>query len=779
MPPLPLNSLFTKELVNVPVKLLYSRQELLRKIIANAAKRKTQLHIAATGDRMATTPQAFQSGKQIFDSLNKKAAFPLKTLQTGASKALSGILSKLRSATSGAKALTQNSPVASPVLTAAEEAAERYVGMPPQSGPARELYRAMRDTKRPMPHISGPSATEIEQAIIERAERAAGMPAQIVKRSGLFVDQSENRHKPYKQSNVLASPVTKSVLNKLLSSARAGGRRYVELLRGTKAQALGRKHEQLMDMLRDYPNAQLTRNFGDVADNVAENANYMAKQLQHQGLEEVAKVMGTRVSTTGAGLLGGAGIVTGLGNSMGNSKQSAASPILNGLDIKGPSAAERMLFKVWHPTHKFLFNMLRDHSKPIVGGIQKMPQKPAPLAKQSAALPEPTSRGQTKKVTLPEASPQQPDLDPEGVQMTEHDHNIHKEARFGSLLKLLAKGVYKTPRSLKALTVGGGGGYVAGRQHGHQVGLEDGREDAAKTLTDLFQKKQAFMGVGALAGMATAPNKEEEDLSIGRGALRGVGTGLGVGTGMLTGGALGGLGGAGLGAILGALSRGKYQPLGDAVSNGVAGGTGMGMLAGGLAGGAYGGYKGNKATKALLDKTAPISDKKKDKKDDDDKDVKEAAAAVLAQVQKHAADTPTPRAYSSVSTGQTQGGAPPGAYSGKVSVPVDSRPQNPIPRMPFAGRLPDVTLDEAETVNRYAGNPSIRAGYPTEQNFVPNRILVPAPAVTGDPSRKDVATAARQVARTAASPAASPHSPSRVEAQFGSPEFMRLRKKFR
>lgn len=87
----------------------------------------------------------------------------------------------------------------------------------------------------------------------------------------------------------------------------------------------------------------------------------------------------------------------------------------------------------------------------------------------------------------------------------------------------------------------------------------------------------------------------------------------------------------------------------------------MGMLAGGLAGGAYGGYKGNKATKALLDKTVPMSDKKKDKKDDDDKDVKEAAAAVLAQVQKHAADTPTPRAYSSVSTGQTQGGAPAGS----------------------------------------------------------------------------------------------------------------------
>lgn len=300
-------------------------------------------------------------------------------------------------------------------------------------------------------------------------------------------------------------------------------------------------------------------------------------------------------------------------------------------------------------------------------------------SKQSAALPEPTCRGMTKKVTVPESSSQQPDLDPEGVQMTEQDHNINKEARFGSLLKLLAKGVYKTPRSLKALTVGGGGGYAAGRQHGHQVGLEDGREDAASTLIDLFQKKQAFMGLGALAGMATAPNKEEEDLSIGRGALRGVGTGLGVGTGALTGGALGGLGGAGLGALLGALSRSKhemrmgggrvtefYTPLAARMRAGAATGAGMGMLAGGLGGGAYGGYKGNKATKALLDKTAPISDKKKDKKDND-KDVKEAASAEFNKFMNRLVNTPKFMDINFARAGL--GGAGAGAIYGALSAP--------------------------------------------------------------------------------------------------------------
>lgn len=59
--PIPSGSLFStsKELVNVPVQLLYSRRKLFEKIIANVAKRKLENHVQATGDRMSMTPQQF------------------------------------------------------------------------------------------------------------------------------------------------------------------------------------------------------------------------------------------------------------------------------------------------------------------------------------------------------------------------------------------------------------------------------------------------------------------------------------------------------------------------------------------------------------------------------------------------------------------------------------------------------------------------------------------------------------------------------------------------
>ncbi len=131
-------------------------------------------------------------------------------------------------------------------------------------------------------------------------------------------------------------------------------------------------------------------------------------------------------------------------------------------------------------------------------------------------------------------------------------------------------------------------------------------------------EKQSFMGLGGVAGMATAPSKEEEDLSIGRGALRGVGTALGVVPGAVTGGLAGGLGAAGIGAILGAVLRTDPQ-LSQRMGHGAGTLAPLGMLAGGLGGAVYGGYKGNKATKALLDKTAPISEKKKEDSDVDEK----------------------------------------------------------------------------------------------------------------------------------------------------------------
>lgn len=120
-------------------------------------------------------------------------------------------------------------------------------------------------------------------------------------------------------------------------------------------------------------------------------------------------------------------------------------------------------------------------------------------------------------------------------------------------------------------------------------------------------RKQAIVeGIGGLAGMATAP-EGQSDLAAGRGALRGIGTAVGG----LSGGVLGGLGGGALGALLGAMLR--REGLGP--SNHAATGMTLGALAGGLGGAGYGAYKGNKATKALLDKAAPLDEEKDDKKD--------------------------------------------------------------------------------------------------------------------------------------------------------------------
>lgn len=348
-------------------------------------------------------------------------------------------------------------------------------------------------------------------------------------------------HCTVKHANVLAMPAMKSLgmgLGKVLGAAKGGAGRYMELLRGTKLQNLVRKHEMASEL-------------GNIADPPG-----------------VIKDIMRRIS--GGGLQGQIGD--------------------NAADV-----ARQLQHQTLGETAKVYGTRVGTVGAGLLGGSAALQ---GALAKESASLPEPTCRGMTKKVTMPGENKQQPDLDPEGVQMSAQDYSVNKSANLKFALRALAAGAVQ---------------------------------------------KQAFMGLGALAGMATAPNKEEEDLSTGRGALRGVGTGLGAAAGAGIG-ALGGtVGGAGLGAVLGALARAipsgspNRLSFSDAIGRGATTGGGLGYLAGIPAGAIYGGYKGNKATKALLDKTAPISDKKKDKKDDD-KDVKEAAASVLAQIKRnHAA----------------------------------------------------------------------------------------------------------------------------------------------
>jgi hypothetical protein len=409
-----------------------TRQELLKKLLTQAAQRKTQSHMDATGARMSTFPEMF--GRSVAKNMGKQAF-----LGAGLNMAGRGVAN--------------------------------FAGR--QLSPALKLLQ-----------LAGTNAA---------------------------------------------------------ARATRGGKRYLDLLRSDSLKKIVRQYGLAEDMRatvtpyspRALQAMQAAGGSGFTGE-LATHLDDVARNLQHKGLGEAAKVMGTRTGTVGAGLLGGSAAINAMGQ------------------------------------------------------------------KQSMEMPQPSSRGETKKVTVPEASEQDPDCDPEGVQMTEKDHDM-KKAEFNSKLKAIATGTYSTR-----------------------------------------YQKQAFMGTGAVAGLLTAP-KGQSDLSVGRGALRGVGTALGAGVG----GGLGALGGAGLGSLggglIGALAaalskRTEGQTFGQAVGHGMttgaATGGGLGYLAGIPTGAVYGGYKGNKATKALLDKTAPIDEDDKDDKDDEEK-TKKSAAAVLAQLKKN------------------------------------------------------------------------------------------------------------------------------------------------
>jgi len=172
----------------------------------------------------------------------------------------------------------------------------------------------------------------------------------------------------------------------------------------------------------------------------------------------------------------------------------------------------------------------------------------------------------------------------------------------------LARGIYHTPRSIKTLAAGAGGGYYVGRQHGAQVGDEQAREDITKTLADLLKNK--------------TPQKKASVLSV---------------LGGLTGGGLGGLAGGAGGGILGALG-------GGALGGGP--GAGLGLLAGGAAGLGAGAHMGgnigaNIGASFSKKKERPESEEKEEKseeksEDSGDEEVKKSAAAVLEQLQKNA-----------------------------------------------------------------------------------------------------------------------------------------------
>lgn len=260
--------------------------------------------------------------------------------------------------------------------------------------------------------------------------------------------------------------------------------------------------------------------------------------------------------------------------------------------------------------------MVRDWGTQLGAGVGG--GQPAAATKQSDNLPTPTSRGDTKKITMPEANKSEPDCDPEGVQMTNKDHDS-KEAgiawpkgfpqamqvpasvfqalagsgvfgknmqNYGQATRLLRRGmstgkIPNSPAGYKMLRPVGGA--LADQPQHHSERLVN----RLKEILAGGQTKQSFMTgatLGALGGLATS-SKGKRHLGMGRGALIGGGTGVAGLTGLnaLFGG--GGAGGA-LGYNVGRLLGPKGQLL--------AAGAGL------LGGGAYGGMKGYQGAGKLM-----------------------------------------------------------------------------------------------------------------------------------------------------------------------------------
>lgn len=712
-----------------------TRQELLQKLITNAAKRKTQTHLDATGARMSTFPEMFgrslaaDMGKQAFMGAGLKMVgrgisnFARNQLSGGLGKFVGNIGNGVRGlGTQTQRAGLRLGNAAQPLVNEVKDMSNQVIN--------RGLEQADRLPPWALPAaggavIGGRVADEINDANELRRPSPLFQNKPQRQQGGLMANPIQEtysmnmgKQSMNKQANPLRGPAAKSVqmaLQKIVGGLKTYGKRMTGNSTLKPMQTRGKLLDELEQQIASSakplvdlaPLKQKSKLVQDMLDGVRDQAHGYDPSSSPLGGKYFRDLFEARMRPTRDKIQQHKSLFPGKSTSSTiQSQQQALTRARAGAAQVSETARrqqdmatrvgglEDTLYSQWIDSGKAV-NRARENNQlqhltfgggdvPGLGQMGEVVKQKGinrkalekeldaiesaraytaggaagatlgsvgygayansgnPAIKQSMTMPQPSSRGQMKKVQMPEASSTKPDCDPEGVQMSAQDHNGSKEAGLGSILKALAKGVYKTPRSLKGLALGGAGGYATGRQHGHQVGLEDGHEDAAKTVINLFHKKQAFMGIGGLAGMATAP-EGEEDLSIGRGALRGAGTALGAGAGAgigaIGGAGIGSIGGGLLGALAGALSKRRFgQTFGQAVGGGMAGGAmaggGLGYLAGIPAGAIYGGIKGNKATKALLDKTAPIGEKKKKDKEDD-KEVKEAAAVVLAQLKRN------------------------------------------------------------------------------------------------------------------------------------------------
>jgi hypothetical protein len=358
-----------------------TRQELLQKLITTAAKRKAQFHVDATDARLVTSPETF--GMNLSKQIMNKHANPLrgpaaKSIQMALQKIMGGLKTY-------GKRMTGNSTL-NPMQTRGKlldeleqqiaSSAKPLVDLTPLKQKSK-LVQDMLDGVRDRAHGHDPSSSPLGGKYFRDLFEARMRPTldKIQQHKSLFPGKStsstiQSQQQALARARAGAAQVSETARRQQDMATRVGG--LEDTLYSQRIDA-----GKAVNRAREHNQLQnLTFGGGDVPGLGQMGEVVKQKGINRKALEKELDAIESARSYTAGGLAGAT-----LGSVGYNAYANSGNPAM----------------------------------------------------KQSMTMPQPSSRGQTKKVQMPEASPTKPDCDPEGVQMSNNKQAFLTGASIGAL----------------------------------------------------------------------------------------------------------------------------------------------------------------------------------------------------------------------------------------------------------------------------------------------------------------------------------------------------------
>lgn len=595
-----------------------TRQELLRKLITNAAKRKTQTHLDATGARMSTFPEMFgrslaaDMGKQAFVGAGLKMVgrgisnFARNQLSGGLGKFVGNIGNGMRGlGTQTQRAGLRLGNAAQPLVNEVKDMSNQVIN--------RGMATIDRLPSWALPAASGAVvggrvATDIHNDRELRRPSPLLQNKPLPQQGGLMANPIQETYSMNMNKQSGLANIGTHLMRDLPRMMERGLNRYGDLLGGHTAKKMFPVAAVAGTLKRQMP--QMEHHIMSNSDGVLDVVNQQTiKRILDAYKKEVGKVVLTRGGTAGAATLG----VNALSNALG--EKTSAQTI-------NKQANMALLRQILSPAMKQLrgygANALsaagRGGSRymELLSGnkLKNMTHRYEHLMNMFGDYPTKNMMNQHGQIGYDVAA------NANGV-LTDLQHKALSEA-----IK-----VYGT----RAGTVGAGSLATAGGLAG--IGrMQQGNNQPMLAKKSMTMPQPTSRGTMKKVQMPEAsPSKPDCD-------PEGVQMSAAKQSSLLS--VLGGLAGGGLGGVAGAAGGGLLGALGGGAMAGHRG-AGIGLLSGGAAGLGAGAHMGGNIGAnigASFDKKKKKPESDKDKKEDnadDDKEVKEAAAVVLAQLKRN------------------------------------------------------------------------------------------------------------------------------------------------